>query len=185
MIIHRPPIQGLAVIEPNVYADERGFFFELFNSPFLQSEGIDIKVVQTNVSKSTQGVLRGLHYQWPNPQGKLVTCLQGEVWDVAVDIRQDSPTFGQYHAEILSEQNHKSFWIPAGFAHGFLTLSEEALFVYHVDAPYDQPNDRGIHHADPTIKVPWPHTARTPILSPKDQALPQLNQVQPQHLPKL
>ena len=176
MTVFRPDsLPDLAVISPRVFGDERGFFFELFNHKTFQAQNLEIPIVQTNVSQSKQNVLRGLHYQWPNPQGKLVTCLQGEIWDIAVDIREGSPTFGQFHAEILNDQNHNLFWIPEGFAHGFLTLSPQALVCYHVSAPYSQSDDSGISFFDRdlNIEIPTPEATNL-ILSEKDQNLPTL-----------
>lgn len=182
MNVLRPDlIPDLAVLTPRVFRDDRGYFLELFNHPAFQSQNIKINVVQTNVSQSKKNVLRGLHYQWPNPQGKLVTCLQGEIWDVAVDIRQHSPTFGQHYALTLSRRNKKSFWIPEGFAHGFLTLSSTALVAYNVTALYSHPDDAGIHYQDPTLNIPWPQADY--LLSEKDKSLPELSKVPEGRLP--
>lgn len=184
MNIFRPEnLSQLAIITPKVFEDARGFFFELFNQNALQNHGLNIQAVQTNVSHSSKGVLRGLHYQWPNPQGKLVTCLQGEIWDVAVDIRPASPTFGLFHFEILSSENKKLFWIPEGYAHGFLTLSDSALVCYHTTAPYSHPDDRGIRFDDPQIAIPWPTLDVN--LSEKDEQLPILENLNSSELPTI
>src|SRR5690606_13877271 len=132
------------VIEPDVFGDARGFFYESFNARKFADAGLPTGFVQTNVSRSAQGVLRGLHYQWPNPQGKLVSVLEGEVYDVAVDIRVGSPTFGRWAAAVLSADNKRHFWIPEGFAHGFAVLSENATFTYQCTALYDRAADAGI-----------------------------------------
>lgn len=186
MTILRPDsLPDLAVVTPSVFGDSRGEFFELFNQRAWAEDGLNLKPVQTNASRSTQDVLRGLHYQWPNPQGKLVTCLEGEIWDVAVDIRVGSSTFGQYHAESLSADNHKLFWIPEGFAHGFLTLSSTALVVYHVtSSSYSKQDDRGIHYLESEISVPWPKTDGL-IISEKDQTLPSVKEAILPHLTDL
>lgn len=174
----------LAVITPRIFEDDRGEFFELFNQSVWAQHGLDISTVQTNVSRSTRGVLRGLHYQWPNPQGKLVTCLEGEIYDVAVDIRPASPTFKLWHAETLSADNHKLFWIPEGFAHGFLVMSERATVCYHTTAPYSHPDDRGVSFADDEIGVIWPLNSE-PLLSEKDQKLPCLRDLSSADLPTI
>src|SRR5512146_3096973 len=127
-------LPGVCVIEPVVHGDARGYFFESFHAKKYAELGVDVRFVQTNVSRSAEGVLRGLHYQWPNPQGKLVSVLEGEVYDVAVDIRVGSPTFGQWAAAILSAENKRHFWVPEGFAHGFVVLSDYATFLYQCTA---------------------------------------------------
>ncbi|HSR66273.1 MAG TPA: dTDP-4-dehydrorhamnose 3,5-epimerase, partial [Xanthomonadaceae bacterium] len=141
-------LPGCVVLEPQVFGDARGFFYESFNRDKLRAAGIDVAFVQGNVSSSTRGVLRGLHYQWPKPQGKLVSVLEGEVWDVAVDIRRGSPTFGRWAAVVLSADNKRHFLIPPGFAHGFVTLSERALFTYLCTETYDRDADAGIRWND-------------------------------------
>ena len=163
-------IPDVILLEPRVFGDERGFFFESFNQRvFEDAIGHAVQFVQDNHSKSEQGVLRGLHYQLPpKAQGKLVRVVQGEVFDVAVDIRKDSPTFGQWVAEILSAENKKQLWIPAGFAHGFLTLSETAEFLYKTTDYYAPEFERSIAWNDPAIGIDWP-LSNTPQLSGKDQ----------------
>jgi dTDP-4-dehydrorhamnose 3,5-epimerase len=174
-------LPGCLVLEPQVFADERGFFYESFNHDKLGAHGLQPNFVQGNVSSSTRGVLRGLHYQWPKPQGKLVSVLEGEVWDVAVDIRRGSPTFGRWTGVVLSGENKRHFWIPEGFAHGFLTLSERALFTYLCTATYDRTTDAGIRWDDPALAIDWPASA--PLLSDKDVRAPLLGDVPQDRLP--
>jgi len=169
------------VIEPQVHGDARGFFYESFNARKYAALGLDVRFVQTNVSRSARGVLRGLHYQFPNPQGKLVNVLEGEVYDVAVDIRAGSPTFGRWAAAILSAENKRHFWIPEGFAHGFAVLSEFATFTYQCTALYDHTADAGIRWNDADIAVDWPISA--PLLSDKDERAPFLRDLARQKLP--
>ena len=174
-------LPGCLVLEPQVFGDERGFFYESFNHDKLGAHGLRPNFVQGNVSSSTRGVLRGLHYQWPKPQGKLVSVLEGEVWDVAVDIRRGSPTFGRWTAVVLSAGNKRHFWIPEGFAHGFVTLSEHALFTYLCTATYDRSADAGIRWDDPALAIDWPASA--PLLSDKDASAPLLGDVPQDRLP--
>ena len=174
-------LPGCMVLEPQVFGDERGYFYESFNLAKLAGIGLHPQFVQGNVSSSTRGVLRGLHYQWPNPQGKLVSVLEGEVWDVAVDIRRDSPDFGRWAAVVLSAENKRHFWIPEGFAHGFVALSERALFTYLCTAPYDRAADASIRWDDPALAIDWPVSA--PLLSDKDRKAPLLADVIAERLP--
>ena len=174
-------LPGCLVIEPQVFADERGFFYESFNHDKLAGHGLQPVFVQGNVSSSTRGVLRGLHYQWPKPQGKLVSVVEGEVWDVAVDIRRGSPTFGRWTAVVLSADNKRHFWVPEGFAHGFVTLSERAVFSYLCTATYDRAADAGIRWDDPALAIDWPVSA--PRLSDKDAKAPLLSEVAAERLP--
>ena len=174
-------LPGCLVIEPQVFGDARGFFYESFNRDKLRAAGLDLEFVQGNVSSSTEGVLRGLHYQWPKPQGKLVSVLEGEVWDVAVDIRRGSPTFGRWTAVVLSAENKRHFWIPPGFAHGFVTLSERALFTYLCTETYDRDADAAIRWNDARLAIDWP-VAR-PQLSDKDARAPFLDDVPADRLP--
>jgi len=174
-------LSGCVIIEPAVFSDERGFFFEIWNADRYGQLGFPDKFVQSNVSSSARGVLRGLHYQWPNPQGKLVSVLEGEAYDVAVDIRRGSPTFGRWTAVILSAENKRQFWIPEGFAHGFAVLSERAIFSYLCTAQYDGSADAGVRWNDADIGVDWPIDA--PLLSDKDAAAPFLKDVAPDRLP--
>ena len=162
-------IPDVYLIEPQVFGDERGFFFESFNqAKFEQAVGRKVKFVQDNHSKSVRGVLRGLHFQDPKPQGKLVRVTQGEVFDVAVDIRKGSPTFGQWVGETLSADNKKQLWIPEGLAHGFLVLSESAEFLYKTTDYYAQEFDHCIRWDDPLLAIRWPIEG-LPTLSSKDQ----------------
>ena len=175
-------LPGCIVIEPQVFGDSRGFFYESFNRDKLVAHGLEIPVfVQGNVSSSSRGVLRGLHYQWPKPQGKYVSVIEGEVWDVAVDIRRGSPTFGRWTAVVLSADNKRHFWIPAGFAHGFVTLSERAVFSYFCTETYDRDADAGIRWNDAALAIDWPVSA--PSLSDKDANAPFLAEVAPERLP--
>jgi len=162
-------ISDVLLIEPKVFADERGFFYESFNERlFRQATGLDVRFVQDNHSRSVRGVLRGLHYQLPPAaQGKLVRCVAGEVFDVAVDLRRSSPTFGQWVGEYLSAENRRQIWIPAGFAHGFVVLSEWAEFLYKTSDYYAPGCERCIRWDDPAIGIRWPVDA-PPVLSPKD-----------------
>ncbi|OBU86037.1 dTDP-4-dehydrorhamnose 3,5-epimerase [Chromobacterium subtsugae] len=168
-------IPDVKIIEPTVFGDERGFFFESFNlKRFEEGIGRAVDFVQDNHSKSAKGVLRGLHYQLPPyAQGKLVRVVAGEVYDVAVDIRKSSPTFGQWVGVVLSAENKRQFWIPEGFAHGFLTLSDEAEFVYKATNYYMPQYDRGILWSDASLGIDWPAAGEL-NLSAKDKAQPLL-----------
>lgn len=169
-------LPGCLLIEPRVFADSRGSFFESWNHGAYAKAGLDLRFVQANVSTSVRGVLRGLHYQWPNPQGKLVCVLEGEVYDVAVDIRRGSPHFGRWTAAILSADNHRQLWIPEGFAHGFVTLSERATFTYQCTALYDHAADANIRWNDAQLAIDWP--VADPLLSDKDAAAPFLDAIE-------
>jgi len=163
-------IADVLIIEPKVFGDERGFFFESFNQKaFNGATGLDVTFVQDNHSRSTRGVLRGLHYQLQQPQGKLVRVVRGAVFDVAVDIRKSSPTFGQWVGVELSEENHKQLWVPPGFAHGFLVISDSADFLYKTTDYYAPAYERCILWSDPAIGVLWPSNIETQ-LSAKDMA---------------
>ncbi len=165
-------IPDVLIIEPKVFGDSRGFFYESFNQEaFNQATSTNVQFVQDNHSRSAKGVLRGLHYQLPPfAQGKLVRVVRGAVWDVAVDIRKSSATFGKWVGIELSEDNNKQFWIPPGFAHGFVVLSETADFLYKTTAYYSPTHDRGIRWDDPGINIVWPDTGAPPLLSAKDAA---------------
>ena len=164
-------IADVLLIEPKVFGDARGFFYESFNQrAFNQATGLDLAFVQDNHSKSAQGVLRGLHYQVNTPQGKLVRVVAGEVFDVAVDIRPDSPTYGQWVGEILSAQNQRQLWIPPGLAHGFVVLSESAEFLYKTTDYYAPEHERCLAWNDPTLAIKWPPMDCVPQLSAKDLA---------------
>ena len=169
------------ILEPAVFGDERGYFFETWNAERFGDHGLPTRFVQSNISSSARGVLRGLHYQWPNPQGKLVTVLEGEVYDVAVDIRRGSPHFGSWAAVMLSAENKRQFWIPEGFAHGFAVLSERAIFSYLCTAQYDRAADASVRWDDPAIGIDWPVSA--PLLSAKDAVAPLLADIGPQRVP--
>ena len=167
------PIDGVLVLEPKVFGDARGFFFESFNArDFAQATGLDVAFVQDNHSKSAKGVLRGLHYQTQHAQGKLVRVTQGAVFDVAVDIRKGSPTFGQWFGQELSAENNKQLWIPAGLAHGFLVTSESAEFLYKTTDYYHPEFERSLLWNDPNVGVEWPlHLLDSePLLAAKDVA---------------
>lgn len=156
------------LIEPKVFGDSRGFFFESFNRAAFQAKtGLDVDFVQDNHSKSARGVLRGLHYQIQHPQGKLVRCTQGEVFDVVVDLRKSSPRFGQHMTAVLSEENKRMLWVPPGFAHGFLVTSDSAEFLYKVTDYWYPEHERTLLWNDPALKIDWPLTGE-PVLSKKD-----------------
>lgn len=169
-------IPDVMVIEPKVFGDARGFFLESFNQQaFNAATGNQLEFVQDNHSRSSKGVLRGLHYQLPpHAQGKLVRVTRGAVWDVAVDIRQGSPTFGQWVGEELTEFSNKQFWIPPGFAHGFVVLSDTADFLYKTTNYYAPQSDRGVMWNDPAIGIEWPDLGMEFLLSDKDQKQPLL-----------
>ena len=149
-------IEGVYIIEPTIFGDERGYFMETYHQIEFKEAGLDLNFVQDNQSKSTKGVIRGLHFQHTHPQGKLVRVIKGEVFDVAVDLRYDSPTFGRWEGIILSEENKKQFFVPEGFAHGFLVLSDEAEFTYKCTDFYDSEDEGGILWNDPDIGIIWP-----------------------------
>jgi dTDP-4-dehydrorhamnose 3,5-epimerase len=164
-------IADVLLIEPRVFGDARGFFFESFNQrAFAQATGLDVNFVQDNHSKSAKGVLRGLHYQVIHPQGKLVRVVAGEVFDVAVDIRPDSPTFGRWVGEMLSADNNRQLWIPPGLAHGFLVLSDSAEFLYKTTDYYAPEHERCLAWNDPAVAIAWPDLGSPPQLSAKDAA---------------
>lgn len=182
MKIIETDLPGCLVIEPRVFQDERGVFFESFNADRLAEHGLRPTFVQGNVSTSSHGVLRGLHYQWPKPQGKYVSVVEGEVWDVAVDIRRGSPTFGRWTAVVLSAENRRHFWVPEGFAHGFVALSKRAVFTYLCTATYDAAADANIRWDDPNLAIDWP--VSEPQLSPKDARAPFLRDLPQGRLPE-
>lgn len=175
MNVLKTELAGVLIIEPQVFTDERGFFVETYNESRYKEFGITGDFVQDNLSQSKKGVLRGLHYQAPPfAQGKLVSVSKGAVLDVAVDIRQGSPTYGKYIAVELSAENKKQLWIPEGFAHGFLTLEDETLFTYKCTNVYAPECDRGINWNDPAIGIEWPDLGMEFIISEKDKNLPLL-----------
>ena len=165
-------LADLLLIEPAVFGDHRGFFVESWNRARYREAGIDFDFVQDNFSFSRRGTLRGLHFQNPTAQGKLVSVWQGEVWDVAVDLRRASPTFGKWHGVTLSAENKRQFFVPPGFAHGFVVTGETALFHYKCTAAYAKDHERGFRWNDPAIGIQWPVT--NPILSPRDASAPLL-----------
>ena len=174
-------VPGLVVIEPVVHGDQRGFFMETWHSSRYASHGLPATFVQSNVSRSGAGVVRGLHYQHPKPQGKLVSVLEGRIFDVGIDIRPDSPTFRQWAGVELSAENHRQLYVPEGFAHGFCVLGESALISYLCTAEYDAGFDAGIAWNDPDIGIEWPLTDVQ--LSGKDQVAPRLAEIDPARLP--
>ena len=165
-------IPEVRVIEPAVFKDERGFFMETYHEKRYREMGIAVAFVQDNLAFSVKGTLRGLHYQHPNAQAKLVQAIQGEIFDVAVDIRRDSATFGKWVGEILSGTNKKQFFIPAGFAHGYCVMSDTALVTYKCSTAYSPGDEKGVLWSDPDLKIEWP--IKDPLVSEKDKNLPKL-----------
>jgi dTDP-4-dehydrorhamnose 3,5-epimerase len=176
MQVTKTAIAGVLILEPKVFGDERGFFFESYNQKaFDQAIGAPVSFVQDNHSRSSRGVLRGLHYQLPpHAQGKLVRVTQGAVFDVAVDVRRSSPTFGRWVGTELSGQNHRQLWLPPGMAHGFLVTSEDAEVLYKATDYYAPQAEGSIRWDDPAIGIAWPALSQPPTLSAKDAAAPQL-----------
>ena len=168
-------LPGVIALEPAVFRDDRGLFFEAWRQEAYAAAGIDRPFVQDNVSVSRRGVLRGLHFQNPVPQGKLVSVMLGEVFDVAVDLRADQPTFGTWTGVSLSGENRRQLFIPEGFAHGFVVLSDSAIVHYKCTAPWQGEYDRSLRWDDPAIGIEWP--VADPILSPKDAAAPRLDEI--------
>ncbi len=180
MKIIETPIAGLLVIEPDVFTDARGFFTETYNAERYAAAGIPEQFVQDNMSASSYGVVRGLHFQRPPyTQAKLVSCVVGKVYDVAVDLRKDSPTYGQHFGVELSADNHRQFFIPRGFAHGFSVLSEKAIFTYKCDNLYHPEVDGGILLTDPSLGIDWQVPAEAMILSDKDKKHPTIAEITP------
>ncbi|KAA0208387.1 MAG: dTDP-4-dehydrorhamnose 3,5-epimerase [Ignavibacteriaceae bacterium] len=168
MKVSTTPISGLLVIEPDVFHDDRGYFFESFNSKKYHEAGLDFNFVQDNISRSVKNSIRGLHYQVGNfAQGKLCQVISGVVLDVAVDIRFGSPTFGKYHSQVLSEENKKQFWLPPGFAHGFSVLSDIAIFSYKCTSFYSKKDERCIYFNDEQLGIDW--GIKNPVISEKDK----------------
>jgi dTDP-4-dehydrorhamnose 3,5-epimerase len=178
LVIQPGPIQGLFLIQPKIFGDIRGYFLETWSHKTYEEAGLAVVFVQDNQSKSTKGVLRGLHYQKKHPQGKLVRVILGEVFDVAVDLRHESSTFGKWYGEILSGDLQNQFYIPPGFAHGFLVLSDEAIFTYKCTDFYYPEDEGGIRWNDPLLGIEWPQTGIDPSLSQKDSMLPDFNRDQ-------
>ena len=178
MKVIKTKLEGVVIIEPQVFFDDRGYFFESFSQQRFNEQVAPITFVQDNESKSSYGVLRGLHFQKPPfAQSKLVRVVKGKVLDVAVDLRKDSPTFGQYESVVLSEENKRQFFIPHGFAHGFAVLSEEAIFQYKCDNYYAPQSEGSVRWNDPTIAIDWQLPEKDIILSAKDEKAPLLSQL--------
>lgn len=177
MKISKTAIAGPLIIEPQVFGDERGLFMETWNAEAFARAGLELTFVQDNHSRSQRGVLRGLHFQNPGPQGKLVRVTSGAVFDVAVDLRRSSPTFGQWVGIELSAENRRMFWIPEGFAHGFLTLADNTDFLYKCTAPYAPQSEHTLAWDDPALGIGWPLDGLVPIISEKDRRGVRLDQV--------
>jgi dTDP-4-dehydrorhamnose 3,5-epimerase len=180
MNVQRCPLEGLLIIEPKVFGDARGFFLETWNRERYRQAGVDADFVQDNLSFSRRGILRGLHFQNPHPQGKLLQVLQGEVFDVAVDVRRSSPTFGKWHGLMLSSENKRQFYIPPGFAHGFAVVSDTALFHYKCTEFYSPKDETAIRWDDREIGIEWP--IKDPVLSERDAKGLRLREAPPERL---
>ena len=167
-------LPGVVIFMPRVFADARGFFAESYHEAHYRAAGLDARFVQDNHSRSKRGVVRGLHFQEPKAQGKLVQALRGRIFDVAVDVRRGSPQFGQWTGVELNDDNHWQLWIPAGFAHGFIALSDEADVLYKCTAPYAPECEHTINWRDPDIAIAWPDAGAAPVVSAKDEAAPPL-----------
>jgi len=181
MNVKETKLAGVLVLKLDVFSDERGFFLETWNSTRYEDAGIPGPFVQDNVSFSKKGILRGLHFQHPQSQGKLVQVLSGQVVDVAVDIRVGSPSFGQWLSEVLSDSNHKQMYIPPGFAHGYCVMSDTAVFSYKCTDFYNPTAENGIIWNDPDLNIDWP--IKEPVLSPRDAKSLRLKDLQPEKLP--
>ena len=181
MKILTTPLEGVRIIEPDMYKDNRGFFMETFHSKRYTSTGLEVDFVQDNLSFSVQGTLRGLHFQYPNAQAKLVQVIQGEIFDVAVDVRRDSPTFGEWFGIYLDDKKMRQLFIPVGFAHGFCVTSETVLFTYKCSAYYAPDCERGILWSDPQLAIDWP--VDNPLLSERDSRFPCLKDTVFKRLP--
>ena len=169
-----PVFKEVLIITPQLFADSRGFFYESFNQLNYEKAGLHKTFVQDNISRSSRNTLRGLHYQAIQPQAKLVSVIRGEVFDVMVDIRHDSPTFGQWFGQILNDHNHLQLYIPEGFAHGFCVLSDSADFMYKCTDYYCPSGEKGLRFDDPEVNIQWPIDVSQAILSPKDKLYPGL-----------
>ena len=180
MNVEATDIPGVLIVRPNVFTDERGLFYETWSKARYGHAGMPETFVQDNVSRSSRGVLRGLHYQLPNAQGKLLSVLHGEIFDVAVDIRRDSPSYGKWVGVTLSAANQVQLYVPAGCAHGFQALSAEAVVLYKCTEYYDHGSERSVFWSDEDVAIPW---VLPPILSGKDQAAPRLRDIPPDKLP--
>ncbi len=183
MKIETTNLPGVLLIEPKRLGDARGYFLETWHEERYAAAGINLRFVQDNLSRSVRGILRGLHLQHPTDQGKLVYVVEGEVFDVAVDVRVGSPSFGQWTGATLSARDHRQLWIPPGFAHGFCVTSDVAVFAYKCTAPYSSAHEMGVAWNDPALGIAWP--IADPQLSAKDAALPRLADIDPAHLPRL
>lgn len=183
MNVTKTDLPGVLVLEPKVHGDARGYFAETYQAERYGDAGIPAAFVQDNVSFSRRGVLRGIHLQWPRAQGKLVQVVQGEVFDVAVDLRRDSPTFGRWVGHSLTGSSLRQIWIPPGFGHGFLTVSETALLAYKCTDLYSARDEIAVRWDDPDLAIAWP--CKAPLLSAKDAAAPCLAQIDPEQLPRL
>jgi len=181
MNVKETQVPGVLIIEPRVWRDVRGFFLETWQQTRYQECGLPTHFVQDNVSCSTHGTLRGLHFQHPSDQGKLVSVLQGEIFDVALDIRVESPTFGQWTSVVLSNENNRQIYVPEGFAHGFCVLSEQAVVMYKCTDFYNPQAEGGVLWNDPDLAIDWP--IREPLLSDKDRTYTRLQHIPPAHLP--
>ena len=173
MIIEHTDLDGVFLVKPTIHKDDRGYFFESYRDDKFKNFGLSLKFYQENQTKSNKGTLRGLHYQLRYPQGKLVRVSLGEVYDVAVDVRLNSPTFGQYYGTILSDHNHLQLYVPPGFAHGYIVRSETAIFQYKCTEVYHPEDEYGIKWDDPNISIDWKKT--NPIISSRDKELPYLS----------
>jgi dTDP-4-dehydrorhamnose 3,5-epimerase len=182
MLIRQTDLPGVLLIEPKVFGDERGYFLETWSAERYESQGVAGRFVQDNLSKSRRGTLRGLHLQHPYSQGKLVHVVSGEVYDVAVDVRVGSPTFGRYYGAVLNEANKHQLYIPPGFAHGFCVTSDEAVFAYKCTEAYHPETEVTLAHDDPALGIPWP--VKSPTLSKKDLAGLRLADVPRDRLPR-
>jgi dTDP-4-dehydrorhamnose 3,5-epimerase len=181
MEVSKTSFEGVLIVEPDVFGDERGFFMETFHRQRYNQEGMGADFVQDNLSFSEKGIIRGLHYQFPNAQAKLVHVIKGEVFDVIVDIRKGSATFGQWISEILSDENKRQIYIPSGFAHGFCVLSDTAFFAYKCSDFYAPESEGGVLWSDPDLAINWP--LDNPVLSEKDGQYPCLKDIAQDRLP--
>ena len=175
MKVEKTQLPGVVILHPNVFADDRGFFMETYNQVFFGDQGLPDQFVQDNHSRSSKGVLRGLHYQYPQWQGKLVRVINGEIFDVAVDIRRDSPDFGKWVGVYLSETNHQQLYVPPGYAHGFCVVSDVADVVYKCTTVYKPQDDAAIRWNDSEIGIEWP--VKNPLVSDKDRQAPLLSEI--------
>lgn len=179
--VHETALADVLVVEPRVFGDARGFFLERYHAERYAAAGIDARFVQDNHSRSRRGTLRGLHFQRSHPQGKLVEVARGRIWDVVLDLRAGSPTFGQWEGHELSDETHRQLWVPAGFAHGFCVLSETADVLYKCTDVYRPDDEGGVVWDDPDLAIEWP--VEGPLLSDKDRALPRLAHLEADGLP--